>query len=188
MRLSQTATSVLASANTFHSNMSMAGSTPAVSAAQASTTPDNVAVSARVAAGIGFAEAGPLPMEKGSTPFGHHITQPMRYDRADGLFLLEKKIMSNDEAKEIDPDFYDEDEDEYEDSHTYESIMASKPEGWSLVRVMAGWAGMVEMRDWLQENATGGYKEVNWGGECSYSVGVILEKEMDTILFKLRWG
>ena len=88
---------------------------------------------------------------------------------------------------ELNEEFY-EDDDEWEDRHTYKYILGTLPAGWSLVRVMGGWQVLSEMRDWLQENTTGGYREVNWGGECSYSVGVMLEKQIDIVLFKLRWG
>lgn len=89
---------------------------------------------------------------------------------------------------DIDDDFYEDDED-WDDAPAYEKILASMPEGWSLVRVISGWQHMVKMREWLQENATGEYREVNWAtGPCSASVGVMLEKQVDIVLFKLRWG
>lgn len=92
-------------------------------------------------------------------------------------------------SKEIDPSFWEEDEDEWEDSEAYETIIGKMPDGWSLIRVMAGWDKLAEMREWLVDNATGPYQEVNWSnGGCSYSVGVMLEEPMDIVLFRLRWG
>ena len=103
--------------------------------------------------------------------------------RMGGFSILESN-MSN-----VDPDFWEEEEDVWEDSHTYQSILSQLPDGWSLVRVMAGWTKLAEMREWLEENAQGPYREVNWSnGGCSYSMGVMLEHEMDIVLFKLRWG
>ncbi len=95
--------------------------------------------------------------------------------------------MSSDTA--LDPDFLDEDDEDWEDGKTYKEIIDSMPDGWALVRVMASWNQMEEMRQWLVDEATGQYREVGWdSGYCSYSTGVMLEKEMDAVLFKLRWG
>ncbi len=90
---------------------------------------------------------------------------------------------------DISESFVEEDEDYYEDRHTIDDILANMPDGWSLVRVMAGWTRLAEMREWLVENCTGAYREVNWAnGGCSYSMGVMLEEDIDIVLFKLRYG
>ena len=89
----------------------------------------------------------------------------------------------------IDPSFYEEDDDEWEDEKTYRDILATVPDGWKLIRVMSGWSRLVEMREWLADSTIGQYKEVNWDdGGCSYSVGVMLEEPTDIVIFKLRWG
>lgn len=47
---------------------------------------------------------------------------------------------------------------------------------------------LVEMRQWLTRNTVSAYREVNWGGECSHSTGVMLEDDVEAVLFKLRWS
>lgn len=89
----------------------------------------------------------------------------------------------------INPEFYEEDDEDWEDKETYSYILSTLPEGWTLVRVMAGWASLEKMREWLKQETLGPYREVNWAnGGCSYSVGVMLEHPMDIVLFKLAWG
>ena len=63
------------------------------------------------------------------------------------------------------------------------------PAGWSLIKVVRYTSStLIEMREWLVNNTQSAYREVNWGGECSYSTGVMLEDEVEAILFKLRWS
>lgn len=47
---------------------------------------------------------------------------------------------------------------------------------------------LIDMRDWLTKNLASQYREVNWGGPCSYSTGVMFEDEVEAVLFKLRWS
>ena len=95
--------------------------------------------------------------------------------------------MTND-TTELDDEFYEEDEEEFEDYSTMAQVIAQFPDDWILVRVMCGYQKMADMNEWLEENTTAEFARVGWGGECSYSVGVMLESEMDAILFKLRYG
>ena len=95
--------------------------------------------------------------------------------------------MTND-TTELDDEFYEEDEEEFEDYPTMAQAIAKFPEYWTLVRVMCGYQKMADMDDWLSDNTTADYSRIGWGGQCSYSVGVMLESEMDAIMFKLRYG
>jgi hypothetical protein len=86
-------------------------------------------------------------------------------------------------------DFLDEDEEDWEDRHTYEQLLAKKPEGWVLIKVIRySSQTLIDMREWLTKNTCSPYREVNWYGYCSYSTGVMFADEVEAVLFKLRWS
>jgi hypothetical protein len=81
------------------------------------------------------------------------------------------------------------DEDDWEDEKAYSQIIAELPPGWQLVKVFSyTHEVLLAIREWCEENCQGPYREVNWESGCSYSTGMEFELDMDTILFKLRWG
>ncbi len=83
----------------------------------------------------------------------------------------------------------DDDDDDWEDSKAYADILRELPEGWQLVKVFSyNYQTLLDIREWCEENCQGPYKEVNWSAGCSYSTGIQFELDMDTVLFKLRWG
>lgn len=91
----------------------------------------------------------------------------------------------------MDDDFDDflEDDEEWEDQSTYDKLVKEMPSGWQMVKVIQYTAKtLIDVREWCEENCQGRYKEVNWSGYCSYSTAVQFEFDMDTVLFKLRWG
>ncbi len=81
------------------------------------------------------------------------------------------------------------DEDDWEDGKAYSQIVNELPEGWQLVKVFSySYQTLEAIREWCEENCQGPYQEVNWRAGCSYSTGIQFELDMDTVLFKLRWG
>lgn len=89
---------------------------------------------------------------------------------------------------DIDDDFYDYDE-EWEDSVAYKKLLEQLPDGWNIVKVYNyTYTTLIDVREWCVENCLGEYREVRWSSGCSYSTAVMFEQDMDTILFKLRWG
>lgn len=97
--------------------------------------------------------------------------------------------MSDENILENDLDELLDDDDDWEDNKAYADILKELPEGWTLVKVLNyTHRTLEEIREWCQDNCQGLYREVNWSGYCSYSTGMMFEKDMDTILFKLRWG
>ena len=87
-------------------------------------------------------------------------------------------------------DFLDEDEDDWEDYETLSEILKRKlPVGWKFVKLNGiTYRDMIEIREWINDNIKGQSVEINFGGECSYSVGVGFSNLNDAIFLKLRWG
>jgi len=148
--------------------------------------------SRRALACVDFGNTGTgVPSEGGARYPSGTIHPTDMTSRHGGFLRSEQKIMTNDMTElddEFYEEFYEEDEDEFEDYSTMAQAIAKFPEDWTLVRVMCGYEKMADMDEWLTENTTAEFARVGWGGECSYSVGVMLENEMDAILFKLRYG
>jgi hypothetical protein len=85
--------------------------------------------------------------------------------------------------------FFAEDEKLYEDKPCLRKMKMQTPTGWALIRIMCGYPAYLAIDEWLAENAIGEFRRVNWSeGGCSYSQGIMMEQEMDIILFKIRFG
>lgn len=87
---------------------------------------------------------------------------------------------------EDDDDFIFDDED-WEDSAFPQKISDEYP-GWHQLKITNfTTTKLKEIREWCKTHIKGSWEEVGWRSGCSYSVGIVVERGVDAMMFKLRW-
>lgn len=86
-------------------------------------------------------------------------------------------------------------EDNYEDDTSdfdgdLVEVVNNQYPDWTLIRVINfNSRTMSEITEWLTDpvNSLGKYKIIGWSSGCSTSHGVVFERKLDAMLFKLSW-
>lgn len=102
----------------------------------------------------------------------------------DELDELWESRESNDLESDYDDDLSDFDGDLVE-------VINKKYPDWTLMTIRYFSSSTFnEIRDWLSDpiNGLGRYEVVGWSSGCSTSHGVVFERKLDAMLFKLTWA
>jgi hypothetical protein len=96
--------------------------------------------------------------------------------------------MNNEYINEDEDDYLFEDDD-WEVSEFPENIKQQYPGYYCLKITNFNSSTLSDILEWCKSNMTRGeWKRVGWNSDCSYSVGIVAENNIDASLFKLRWG